>query len=556
MFLQLLVAVDWLYTTLIHTLSVGDGLLEAPGALLIQPKVEPVSEDIKYRLFNLDIAEADLHICEEGSIMRLQSAGLDLEFCNFHSGDETLGLSWQLQGLTVSCLLPDPQEPSLYLRVGLVDCNTVQGDLSMREPMDCVPERQLTFLRMADARTHRLWFLWREGDGARQCGCCGGCLFMHGSVARKPVISRPASAVYRPHFSPLTSIPRHLAMQGLNDVLQGKSMCEVDTLWCLHRGLLGHYQARYADKQPPATHTPLITPSLHEDRLSKGLSFSDDASFVSARSSLTSLLGEEYKSVSDIHMEVTEEHVALRTRHRKKPSNLSIDVRTEELGKDSTDFLHGGYHGVLGSQFLHTATLQIPHHTPTKDLSPHPGVGHHPPSAGVGHAHSAKSAPFAGVGHTPSAKPAPVGHTPSAKPAPVGHAHSAKPAPSAGVGHTPSAKPAPSAGVGFYRIHHRRSASDASYLISDRHTPDATAPSCAPFHVFVPCLAPEAAAALPVLTQKTCTQTLERRRKVYLRPAVSDSGEDADMAKFSFSVRICGANTVLLSPPSLSIITR
>lgn len=379
--------------------------------------------------------------------MRLQSAGLDMEFCNFHSEDETLGLSWQLQGLTVSCLLPDPQEPSLYLRVGLVDCNTVQGDLSLREPMDCVPERQLAFLKLADARTQRLWFLWRE-DHAGQCGCCGGCLFMHSSISRKQVVSRSTSAVYRPYFSPLTSIPRHLAMQGLNDKLQRKGMYEVDSLWCLHDGLLSHYEARYAGGPPTTNHTPLMTPSVHEDRLSKGLS-SDDASFVSARSSLTSLLGEDYKSVSEVHMEITEEHLALRTRHKKKPSNLSIDMRAmDEQGRDSTDF--GSYHGILGSRFLHTATLQIPYHTPAQDPTPYAGVGH-TSSAGAGHT------PSAGARHTPSA----------------------------GAGHTSLA------GVGFYHVHHKQSASGASYQISgDRHTPDAAAPSCVPFRVFVPCLAP------------------------------------------------------------------
>lgn len=469
-------AVDWLYTTLVHTVSLGDGLQVAPDGELIQPMVEPISEEIKYRLFNLDIAEADLHICEEGSITRVQSAGLDLEFCTFHSDQVTLGLSWQLQGLTVSGLLPDPQEPTLYLKVGLLDLNPVQGDLALREPMECVPERQLSFLRKADQRTRRLWFLWGASDW--QCGCCGGCVFMQGSVARKPIIARSESAVYRPHFSPLTSLPRHLAMQGLNAKLQVMSISDVDCLWCLHRGLLDHYRARYAGKG----HTPLTTPRQQESS-SKVLSLSDDASFVSARSSLTSLLAEEYKSVGEVNMAALEDHVSSNTKHKKKPSSLSIDLRADQ-GQDSTDFLHSGYHGIVGSQFLHAAILQIPHHLPRDEGT------------------SSDQIPER-----------------------------------------------------LYRVHHRQSASDTSFLLGGRHTPDATVPCPAPFHVCVPCLVQESAGKLPTLAQKSSTHTLERRRRVNIKHVTTDSDKSGGVAKFSMCVRLIGSNTVVLSPPFLSIVT-
>lgn len=480
--MQLLLAVDWLYTTVIHTLCLGDGFQVAPDGELIRPKVEPVAEEIKYRLFKLDIAEADLHICEAGNITRLQSPGLDLEFCSFHSEDITLGLSLQLQGLTATGLVPDPQEPSRYLKVGLLDLSPVQGDLCLREPMDCVPERQLGFLRKADDQTRRLWFLWRDGDAIWQCGCCGGCLFMQGPLARKPIIARSESAVYRPHFSPLTSVPRHLGLQGLNEKLQVLGVSELECLWVLHRGLLAHYQARYADTA--AVHTPLFPPQ-QDNRSSPPLSaYSDDAPFVSARSSFTSLLAEDYKSC-EVPAEVL--FISPNTRHKKKPSNLSVDMRAIEEGPDSCDGLHAGYQGVVGSQYLQAATLQIPPHKP------------------------------------------PDGHT--------------------SLDHTPSV------GVGHYKVHHRQSASDTSYMIGGRHTPDASVPCPTPFHVYVPCLTQESAGSLPTLTQKSSTHTLERRRRFNLRPVVSDGEEAAEMAKFSLSMRLSGSNTALLSPPFLSVIT-
>ena len=65
-------AVDWLYTSFIHVSSLGDGFREAPDADLIQPKVDEYSEIIKYKLFDLNITEADIHIMEDSSITRLQ----------------------------------------------------------------------------------------------------------------------------------------------------------------------------------------------------------------------------------------------------------------------------------------------------------------------------------------------------------------------------------------------------------------------------------------------------------------------------------------------------
>lgn len=69
---QLVEVANWLQATLHQVLSVGDTLIDAPNGELIRPKVEPISEDIKYRLFDLTIAEGDLHLLEGERIMRLQ----------------------------------------------------------------------------------------------------------------------------------------------------------------------------------------------------------------------------------------------------------------------------------------------------------------------------------------------------------------------------------------------------------------------------------------------------------------------------------------------------
>lgn len=458
----------------------------APDGDLIHPRAEPISEEIKYRLFNLEIAEADVHVCEGGNMTRLQSAGLDLEMCTLHLDEETLGLSWQLQSLTVTGFVPNPQEPALQLQVGLVNLGNLHGNLALREPSNCVTTRQLDFLRRADDRTRRLWFLWNADDAV--CGCCGGCLFMNGDIARKDVVTCSESAVYTAQFSSLAAFPRHLGMPGLNHALHGSSIFDVECMWSLHKGLLHHYQARYADSAL-LLHAP--TPSLHasspihqqqDERSSKNQSGSEEA-FVSARSSLTSLLAEEYKSVHEINLEAVEEGLSRKTRHKKKPSTLSVDMR---VGDEDVPDLPSGYQGLVATHSLHTVTLQIPYfskHTASDD-------------------------------HTPTADSA----------------------------------------VPRYRVHHRHSVSDVSFMVKE--TPDTSACSSDQFHLCVPCLSLDSAGTLPLVMQKPATHTLERKRLQHFKRATSGTEPSTDLAKFSLFVKMNGSTSVLLSPAFLPIITR
>ncbi len=52
--------------------SHGDEFVPAPGALVIEPKVERFSEDIKYFMFDITLAEGDLHLLEGNTVTRLQ----------------------------------------------------------------------------------------------------------------------------------------------------------------------------------------------------------------------------------------------------------------------------------------------------------------------------------------------------------------------------------------------------------------------------------------------------------------------------------------------------
>ena len=129
-----------------------------------------------------------------------------------------------------------------------MDVGNIQGDLHLREQLECVPERQLAFLERADASTRRLWFLWRDktSSDVALCGCCGGCLFLDGSVERQLPKEKIQSAVYCQLFPSLhdNTLSRHLGLQPLKKALLLSKACEVDCIRSIHRGLLEHYNLR------------------------------------------------------------------------------------------------------------------------------------------------------------------------------------------------------------------------------------------------------------------------------------------------------------------------
>ena len=63
---------DWFLTALGSILCYGDDVLKAPDPILIEPRVEPLSEMIKYKLFALAITQADVCVSDGTTLTRLQ----------------------------------------------------------------------------------------------------------------------------------------------------------------------------------------------------------------------------------------------------------------------------------------------------------------------------------------------------------------------------------------------------------------------------------------------------------------------------------------------------
>lgn len=172
----------------------------------------------------------------------------------------------------------------------------IQGDLSLRDTTESVPVRQLAFLKMADARTHRLWFLWSEGSETSdltQCGCCGGCLFFDDCIRRPEGRSSSGSSpeglgeeglgdYSTPAYNPM-------AVHALKKVLPLYCITDRECIAHLHQGLLD-YTGISDSAQPHSKKGPLSAEGKFYSAPSGRTSPSDSlSSYVSANSSFASL---------------------------------------------------------------------------------------------------------------------------------------------------------------------------------------------------------------------------------------------------------------------------
>ena len=238
--------------------------------------------------------------------------------------------------------------------------------MKLREVEECVPGRQLDFLRRSDERSKRLWFLWEKGEGGTRhssveetvrCGCYGGCLFYDACVERPLPQEKSDSAVYATPFPDLPSpeegsvaasfSKKPLGLQTLRRSLQSQSMKDVACVVSLHEGTLEHYMIRYrTPSTSPEKKTPLQE-DVEEKRRSLDTTESSDVNsevFLTPHASLTSLVDETYHSLEDLSVSgaAVSQQIAegKRLKHKKKPSSLSYEYRLS--GVPSTEGVDNG----------------------------------------------------------------------------------------------------------------------------------------------------------------------------------------------------------------------
>ena len=433
------------------------------------------------------------------------------------------------------------------LECGLLDIGNIQGDLNLREVEECVPQRQLEFLRKADTMTRRLWFLWHdeeEEEGDRyvlmdefRCGCCGGCAFLDGCIERQPQRVKLDSMVYTwetPHSEPTKvetgagTLEHTIGLQTLEQALPTLGVKEVECVLHIHRGLLDHYEQKYT--KPVAASCSADTPISHIQHLlessefsSRPLSVISDSSYKSAVSSLTS------QDESDEDQFLSMENISeaglyglpatlgvgsgRKPRHRKKASAQNSELKTMAAsgtggGTETVDALlcadpQAPYRDLVATQAYRPTLLYVPlrkRKQPEVETKPEAESSQQPfkfPKS------------FDRVIPQTEIHPASV---------PFGLSEA-----------VPQLRPR----------HHRV--------------------TCDALRLRVPVLLPFSPGFVPVMVQKGLSKSMERRRRkgVYGELGEGDSGPaEGKLAKLSLSIAVNGSLTLTVSPPLLDFVKR
>ena len=398
------------------------------------------------------------------------------------------------------------------LECGSLDIGNIQGDLSLREIDECVPTRQLDFLKKADDKTKRLWFLWREeegvGNGNLLCGCCGGCLFLDGCIQRQQPIEKIDSVVYMPRpigqsesvKSELGSGYKSLGLGSLKKALPTLTIKEVDCVVFVHLGLLEHYELRYGKPPPPPDSTANGVEEQSETAVETS-SIVSDSSFVSAQSDFTSE-SDEFVSVSNLNeIGLSDSFQVLerkRGKHRKTKSVLSQELRS--MGKDSVDApmlfydSTAAYKGLVPSQSYKPTVLYIPMRK--REINAEKKIQQQP-----------RGSPL--ITHVK-----------------VQETISLPAQPSRSASATPQMKSKEATGHEVRNV----------------------------FRLRVPVLTPLSSGSLPVMAQKGSGVTRGKRRR--RRGVYRKETDENKLAKVSLSVSVNGTVTATVSPPILTFIER
>ena len=497
----------------------------------------------------------------------LQSPGFDLDLCSLHSNAETFGLSLQLQGLTATSYTPSSSMPNLgfILECGLLDIGNIQGDLSLREIKDCVPQRQLEFLKKADHKSRRLWFLWREVEEQEgevvlrdefRCGCCGGCVFLDGCVERQPPRVKLDSTVYTAQLSHSNStkmeastlpgtLSRSLALQSLKKVLPTLSVTEIECVSRIHQGLLDHYDQKYS-KPVIIGDIPVSNPQETLD-ISRPISVVSDSTFVSARSSLTSLVEDDkflsMENIDKAGLYSLSAGLSLgdgrKSKHQKKGKSVA-GSRAEEGEMESVDALLfadplAPYRDLVASQIYKPTLLHVPlkkkkqPENETKPTSVSESL--HPPLKHQKFIDRGISLPTQVEIHR-EVKPA---ESQPSEAIPKAFAR----------GYPPEAvswPQAPTGGQPPEAVLHP----PVSTLRRPRNA----------LRLLVPDMLPLSPGYVPAVVQKETGRSTERRRRKWLKGEDDSGPDETKMAIFSLSIAVNGSLALTISPPLLGFVER
>ena len=429
-----------------------------------------------------------------------------------------------------------------------------------------MPQRQLEFLKKADHKSRRLWFLWREVEEQEgevvlrdefRCGCCGGCVFLDGCVERQPPRVKLDSTVYTAQLSHSNStkmetstlpgtLSRSLALQSLKKALPTLGVTEIECVSRIHQGLLDHYDQKYP--KPVIIGDILVSNAQETLDTSRPISVISDSTFVSARSSLTSLVEDDkflsMENIDKAGLYNLSAGLSLgdgrKSKHKKKGSEFKSVAGggAEEGGMESVDALLftdplAPYWDLVASQIYKPTLLHVPlkkkkqpenETKPTSESLQLPLKHQKFIDRGASlvtqveihrEAKPAESQPSEAIpkafarGYPPEAVPWPQ--------APTG-------------GQPPGAVPQP----------------PVSTLRRPRNA----------LRLLVPDMLPLSPGCVPAVVQKETGRSTERRRRKWLKGEGDSGPDEAKMAMFSLSIAVNGSLALTISPPLLGFVER
>ncbi|GLG98163.1 Uncharacterized protein GBIM_04765, partial [Gryllus bimaculatus] len=182
----------------------------------------PTGDEIKYRMTRAAIDCIDLYLLENGTAIQLWASPIRISTCNLHGQRVKSGVTAVLPAVRIRQLVASGAGfganhsssnttgsgrsqhsahyvSELWLEVGSASLGPVLLEAALSLPSLPTSVRsthlvQHQYLKVHDAITHRLWFLWAGTDSkpSGRCGCVGGCAFF-GSNRNGPRFFRPSA---------------------------------------------------------------------------------------------------------------------------------------------------------------------------------------------------------------------------------------------------------------------------------------------------------------------------------------------------------------------------
>ncbi|XP_055893241.1 bridge-like lipid transfer protein family member 1 isoform X2 [Biomphalaria glabrata] len=148
----------------------------------------PSSEDIKYEMSRFSVDFVNIFLVEPCSALNIQVHPVRIANCNLHGPSTRAGITGMIERVELKqyvCGIPSKTNLQNWLEAGGFSLGPIMLEAAVALAFVQLCQIQNKFLKVHDAKTKRLWFLWNESELLSpihssvygKCGCLGGCAF-------------------------------------------------------------------------------------------------------------------------------------------------------------------------------------------------------------------------------------------------------------------------------------------------------------------------------------------------------------------------------------------